>query len=918
MSKQTQRKKNVQVVVRIRPLNGKEIMEKGRSVASIDRDTKVVYLRDKLNMRQFGPFDRAYDEDASQIVVYKEVVAPLISQVLNGYNCTVFAYGQTGSGKTYTMEGHHDDNGEFSWEDDPKAGIIPRALHHIFTTLETEKPEDYSVRASYVELYNEQLFDLLSVNNQPLRVYDNKENGIVISGMEDTPVRSRTEVYEILKRGAEKRKTAATLMNISSSRSHSVFTLTVTTRQTIDDEELLRVGKIHLVDLAGSENVGRSGAVDQRAREAGNINTSLLALGRVINALTSNAAHIPYRESKLTRILQDSLGGKTITTIIATLSPASTNLEESVSTLEYGQRAKNIRNNPEANKCVSRKRILLAYDEEIARLQKDLASARCGQGFYVDKENYEQMQNENAESREKLENLEAELAEKLTKLMNMTEDLSFMDEQYQRAYQDLKARTARYERRVRENEKLKKELSDMSNSYNSAVDALQIFEGVADKLRAREKKHHETALTFYEELNQAQNKIEQFRDMNEKNDHLMGEFSADFINKSNKTKTEVVENVREKSKVTVSELETKLFGLKDDITRKLETNEESAANVIKQVKSMSESIKSVLDGHDIQLEDSFSKVKELLLSFFKDISQHFTDKSNQLEGILKKIEEFFTLFNVYKDRMEVEIINLTKMSDEKCRNTDDLLCNVLEMTTKLIEQNKSNKRCYDEAFENMKKPLLNITEATSIIRDVVLPIKKIKTESEEMNAVSNATNTASSQRLDEMKKNLIEKTGKVRNEVKTAEETINAQCEEVVSLAKESEIRLEEGSEEVFTLAEKEDEYIQTNCDQLEKYLESSKTEVERFVHHQFLRESHSGNTPSRRGNTDLMSATFSPIPSKDQLLKQTAKTPQRMSIFRVRDTILDQKLPLDSPNTLKSQLPSVLAAKREEEENGL
>lgn len=192
--------------------------------------------------------------------------------------------------------------------------------------------------------------------------------------MEDVPVRNRSEVYTLLRKGTERRKTASTLMNITSSRSHSVFTLTLTTRHTIEEEELLRVGKINLVDLAGSESVSRSGAVDVRAREAGktlffiiapiacilgNINTSLLALGRVINALTSNAAHVPYRESKLTRILQDSLGGRTITTIIATLSPASTNYEEIVNTLEYVQRAKNIRNNPEANACLSRRHLLL-------------------------------------------------------------------------------------------------------------------------------------------------------------------------------------------------------------------------------------------------------------------------------------------------------------------------------------------------------------------------------------------------------------------------------------------------------------------------------------------------------------------------------------------------------------------------------
>lgn len=171
----------------------------------------------------------------------------------------------------------------------------------------------------------------------------------------------------------------------------------------VNGEELLRQGKLNLVDLAGSENIGRSGATEQRAREAGKnffnnalifncsgqINTSLLALGRVINALTMNAPHIPYRESKLTRILQDSLGGKTITTIIATISPASSNFEESVNTLEYAQRAKNIKNNPEVNQKITRRGLLKEYNDEIERLRRDLIAAREKHGIYLDKENYE-------------------------------------------------------------------------------------------------------------------------------------------------------------------------------------------------------------------------------------------------------------------------------------------------------------------------------------------------------------------------------------------------------------------------------------------------------------------------------------------------------------------------------------------------
>ncbi|KAI6209487.1 Kinesin-like protein KIF11 [Aphelenchoides besseyi] len=565
MSAMKPRKRNVQTVVRVRPLNGNELIERARNIVSIDPKNKQVHLREKATMRPFGPFDRVYDENHSQGQIYKEVVEPLILQVLQGFNCTVFAYGQTGSGKTYTMEGHHDEDEHYTWENDPKAGVIPRALHHIFTKLESERPEDYSVRASYVELYNEQIFDLLSGNDNSLRVFDNKDKGIIISGMEDTPVRSRAEVYGLLRRGTERRKTASTLMNISSSRSHSVFTLTVTTRQTIDDEELLRVGKIHLVDLAGSENVGRSGAVEARAREAGNINTSLLALGRVITALTTNAAHVPYRESKLTRILQDSLGGKTITTIIATLSPASTNFEESMNTLEYVQRAKNIKNNPEANQCLSRKNILLAYDEEILRLQRDLAAARFGTGIYP----FSKITAENEESRTRIEELEHSLLEKLNELSNLKEDLQFMDKSYMEAYEQLRERLTRYERRLLQIEQLQKEVRETERNYTSALDTLEIYDDITKRLREKEKKHKETAVILFDELALMHSKVDALRSVMENNDRLLGNFSAKRISAISESKR-TIEEFESETMNMIKVFEEKITKLTSTMHHKLE------------------------------------------------------------------------------------------------------------------------------------------------------------------------------------------------------------------------------------------------------------------------------------------------------------------------------------------------------------
>lgn len=253
------------------------------------------------------------------------MVHPLIDEVLSGYNCTVFAYGQTGTGKTFTMEGERSPETNVSWENDPLAGIVPRTLSQLFDELRLLQV-DFSVKVTFLELYNEELIDLLSPAEDTsklrwdsvaslkvslskgrsivilcfffFRIFEDstKKGAVIISGLEEATVTSKSDVYHILERGSLKRQTAATLMNAHSSRSHTVFTVTVHIRESANEgEEFMRTGKMNLVDLAGSENIGRSGAVEKRAREAGNINQSLLTLGRVITALVDHSPHIPYR-----------------------------------------------------------------------------------------------------------------------------------------------------------------------------------------------------------------------------------------------------------------------------------------------------------------------------------------------------------------------------------------------------------------------------------------------------------------------------------------------------------------------------------------------------------------------------------------------------------------------------------------------
>ncbi|KAK4658411.1 Kinesin-related motor protein [Podospora pseudocomata] len=424
---------NINVVVRCRGRNEREVKENSAVVVGTEA------TRGKIVELSMGPnavsnktynFDHVFSQAADQVMVFEDVVKPILDEMMSGYNCTIFAYGQTGTGKTYTMSG---DMTETMGMLSDNAGIIPRVLQALFAKLELEE-KDHCVRCSFIELYNEELRDLLGTDESTkLKIYDdNSKKGhstTMVQGMEERHILSATDGLKWLQEGSLKRQVAATKCNDLSSRSHTVFTITLyAKRQTGENgDDYLMAGKLNLVDLAGSENIQRSGAENKRAAEAGLINKSLLTLGRVINALVDRSPHIPYRESKLTRLLQDSLGGRTKTCIIATISPAKVNLEETISTLDYAFRAKNIRNKPQLNALINKKTLLRDFTTEIERLKGELIATRQRNGVYLSNDAYEELtvQNESRrilteEQAAKIETLENNLRNKVQELFSLT------------------------------------------------------------------------------------------------------------------------------------------------------------------------------------------------------------------------------------------------------------------------------------------------------------------------------------------------------------------------------------------------------------------------------------------------------------------------------------------------------------------
>lgn len=513
---------NIQVFVRCRPLNPHE----RRSVVDVVPNKNEVKVLDRTKAAQETKdfyFDQVFDAETAQRDVYKSVVRPLIDQVLLGFNCTVFAYGQTGTGKTYTMEGNRSEE-EMNWEDDPHSGVIPRAISQLFDTLKDHDSE-FTVRVSFLELYNEDTYDLLSPidDTTKLKIFDDaqKKGSVIVGGLEEIIVQSKAEIYDILKRGSAKRQTAATLLNACSSRSHTIFSVTVHIREgSIEEEELLKIGKLNLVDLAGSENIGRSGAQDKRAREAGNINQSLLTLGRVITALVEKRPHIPYRESKLTRLLQDSLGGKTKTSIIATISPAMADLEDTLSTLDYASRAKKITNKPEMNQRLTKKALLREYTQEIERLRRDLQATREKNGIYIEEENYKdmckQLSSGNTAIQEKEERLDMLQAEN-DKIRKLFEEFTLQYEKTKVELNKAKESCDRQKKMIQLQKEIEKKLTHQAEELiqvaETATNDNYLLHGKKDRIENILKENRASIDRYHPEIREDITKYESLVDM---------------------------------------------------------------------------------------------------------------------------------------------------------------------------------------------------------------------------------------------------------------------------------------------------------------------------------------------------------------------------------------------------------------------
>nr|XP_046249433.1 kinesin-like protein KIF21A isoform X2 [Scatophagus argus] len=549
---------SVRVALRIRPQLAREKIE-GCHICTyvMPGEPQVILGKDKA-----FTYDYMFDMDSQQDAIYTTCTEKLIEGCFEGYNATIFAYGQTGSGKTYTMGTGFDVN-----IPDEELGIIPRAVHHLFKGIEERRQAaqeqgrpvpEFKINAQFLELYNEEVLDLFDSTRDMkqkshIKIHEDASGGIYTVGVTTRTVSSEAEMMQCLKLGALSRTTASTQMNVQSSRSHAIFTIhlcqvrvcasdnqenetdnRVSNGNSEMDEYETLTAKFHFVDLAGSERLKRTGATGDRAKEGISINCGLLALGNVISALgdrAKRASHVPYRDSKLTRLLQDSLGGNSQTVMIACISPSDRDFMETLNTLKYANRARNIKNKVVVNQDKASQQIS-ALRTEIARLQMELMEYKTGKRMAGEDgvESFSDMfhensmlQTENSNLRVRVkamqETIDAQRA-RLTQLLSDqanqalvrageggTEEIGNMIQSYIKEIEDLRAKLLESEA---VNEHLRKNLSRASSrqsfyggpgSFPSTAlapeketsDIIELAKKDLEKLKKRERKKKKSA-----------------------------------------------------------------------------------------------------------------------------------------------------------------------------------------------------------------------------------------------------------------------------------------------------------------------------------------------------------------------------------------------------------------------------------------
>ena len=677
--KKHKKTERVMVHCRVRPLNDEDLRNYGKDVIidSVDQHRGTVSLKREFDRKCFT-FDSVYDGSSSQKDIYSKVADPVVNSVMQGYNGTIFAYGQTGTGKTFTMIGG---TGE-------SKGVIPRSISQIFLSIQQSPSHSFSIKIGFLQLYMEMLQDLLSPDdNKTIKIRENADDGVYLTGVSWKTVSSVKQCMDWLAVGDRNRSTAFTSMNAHSSRSHAVYMVKIEKRVKYTPEQLEELEKkgeapdqsmtkstLYLVDLAGSERVSKSKATGSRLDEAKNINLALLALGNCIQALSDKKAkYVPFRDSKLTRLLEDSLGGNSKTSLVVTIGPSTAHVQESLSAMQFGQRAMKIENRPEKN-------IKVDYRALCSQLQAEVDKFNDGNNmFSIEKDQY----------LEEINSLKAQV-EKLT---SEKEQMELELQEYRKGHNDL----SKFE------EVKKSELQRLQSLFKA-------------KLEKKDSEHKklldqidEVMLSREEELKREKNNSTELRN------------KVSYLTNEMKTLKEELEQEKTDRQVRIAQLVTEIDEFKQkahqekakfsELAEEQKTFEDVKRLQQATITELNENYKSTVSKYS-QETDSLNKELQKAQAANEKLKAQIQVKVNEFkesqaqgehkwQEVLKSKEKLFNdRVKLLESRLNEEALKVTQFEREKLAALDDLAAEK-EKLAALTSKIEKLKESYEERIQDV-------------------------------------------------------------------------------------------------------------------------------------------------------------------------------------------------------------------------
>jgi len=744
---------NLKVYIRIRPplMREKDSSLPFRSIASVSEDKSTISLIEYLGLEfdeaskqrelidypnHFLPhpftFDHIFDMDSTQEEVYQIAAVPAVESLVGGYNSTIFAYGQTGTGKTYTMEGFIYDYLS------PKKGLIPRAIENIFRYIENNSNSDttFIIRVTYLQIYNESIDDLLKPEKKHLSIRESNKKGLYVEGLSEWAVRSPNDIYALLERGAQCRTKASTNMNDVSSRSHAVFTIILEQMKICNGKKRFKSGKLNMVDLAGSERVKISGATGKQLDESRRINKSLSALGNVINALTDpKTKHIPYRDSKLTRLLQNSLGGNCKTSMIAMISPYDGSYNESISTLNFAKRAKIIRIKASINEEVNQNALISQYEKELSRLRQELSEKNeiINSNAFIKKIEMEKLQAEKDknEALQALEKASLRFLQEREEKRKLEKKIEIMNFQMIPGGQKIKIEdTPEFKTLLQKHQiLLEKDFNEKLSDLEKEKELIQISKEQVDSYNSLLHKQREKMDNLTNNLKEKEDNINHLNEMIDSYEKIINE--QDNIIEIKNQRIKLLENILIKNKVKFP---------KDTVIR-INNSYSSMANKINKIKKKGNSQDTNMT--DITKKDKINKDKNNIVHYSNnDNNDNINDNDNSNNNddtekiIIKfsnnsvKINEEKIIENIEKNKD----INMDKNKDKNINN------NKIKIKNSIKSENKDNNISLDNDF--------NIKNNNNLINNNEDENNKIEFEIQNISSIKNNTNEISLEKND--------------------------------------------------------------------------------------------------------------------------------------------------------------------------